>query len=355
VYEEKWEGSRFGLSEAVHMFGVDCALPIQTLQNTLYQFCVDHKELDIWYDLMDPRDEETHKLMLSFIASLSQDQKLHRFEALRPVLHELRSVKSAAEVQLMRRTCAIGAQAIKKTIGKTKQLDRLEMQYLATVDYECRMMGANYLAYPPVVAAGDNANTIHYINASAAVKEEDLMLMDAGCEYHGYSSDITRTWPVSGKMTNAQQSLYEVVLECQAELIRSIIPGQTSINELYRKMQQIFSKSLRSLGLITEQDEAVALRLVHTFCPHNVGHHLGMDVHDCATLDKAAPLVAGNIITVEPGLYIPTANRTVRPEFRGLGIRIEDDVLITESGCEELSNACPKSVADIEHLVNQSL
>eukprot|EP00088_Acartia_fossae_P052634 TRINITY_DN5955_c0_g1_i2.p1 TRINITY_DN5955_c0_g1~~TRINITY_DN5955_c0_g1_i2.p1 ORF type:complete len:303 (+),score=41.25 TRINITY_DN5955_c0_g1_i2:430-1338(+) len=302
---------------------------------------------------MEVRDQETHDILLEFISSLGVAQSLHNINPLRETLHEMRSLKTRSEIDLMRKTCQIGAQSLKKTIQSSKNLNT-ELDYLATIDYHSRLAGANYLAYPPVVAAGNNANTIHYISACDTARSCDMMLMDAGCEYHGYSSDITRTWPVSGEFSECQKILYDIVLECQENLIKSITPWETSITSLYKQMLKQLARSLQVAGIIKDIDEESAVRLVHLYCPHNVGHHLGMDVHDCATVNKHIPLVPGNIITVEPGLYLRHNHDRVPPEFRGLGLRIEDDILITDSGCEVLTSECPKSRNELQNLINGS-
>jgi len=354
VYDEKWEGKRFGFTEAVDFFGVDEVFSIHHLEEFINRATTENPALNLWYDLMEPRDGEVHKNILSAIAPVSQGPGRLMIEPIRQTLHQLRVLKSAAEAQLMRKSCEIGAAALRRTIAASPAL-RTELDLLATVDYESKIQGANHLAYPPVVAAGNNATVIHHISASGPIADSDIVLLDSGCEYHGYSSDVTRSWPVSGQFTDAQRILYEIVLECQTELIRGIQPDSTSIDGMYRNMQKLLGKGLQSAGLISSNhDEATATRFAHLFCPHNVGHHLGMDVHDCGTVPKSRPLVAGNVITVEPGVYIPNTNKSVPEEFRGIGIRIEDDILITDSGCDVLTASCPKSPQEIENIVQAS-
>jgi len=264
-------------------------------------------------------------------------------------LHNQRVIKSPSEISLMRKTCEIAATALNTTISKSRHLTS-ESQILASVDYECRMRGADYLAYPPVVASGNNANTIHYIACTSATNPADLVLVDAGCEYHGYASDITRTWPVGGSFSDPQLCIYQAVLETQQELLANIVPGVTTIDGLYRNMQEYLGKNLQSLGLIDKNSEYISAR-THEFCPHHVSHYLGMDVHDCAKASKKQPLQPGMIITVEPGCYIPAHKTAVDERFRGIGVRIEDDILITDSGVEVLSKGCPKDVDELQKLV----
>lgn len=259
-------------------------------------------------------------------------------------------VKSEAEVRLLRESCRIGAEAVRSAMAATRSLGT-EGAVLATVEHSARMAGACHPAYPPVVAAGNNATVIHYIAATGAVAEGDLVLVDAGCEYHGYSSDITRTWPAAGSWSAAQLELYEALLAVQLQLVAGIRPGLSSVDSLYRDMQQLLARELGSLGLVDRDGPYLSAR-VHDLCPHHVSHYLGMDVHDCGRADKRRPLEAGMVITVEPGLYIPPASRQDRTaRWRGLGARIEDDILITEDGAEVLSAACPKTVEDIKNTI----
>jgi len=347
AYDEKWEGARIGYGEAVEFLGVDEASPISSLEDYLYNFQKLNPKLDIWYDYMEPKNHDIHKVMLNFI---QQTNTINNIDSPRPALHNLRVIKSPAEVSLMRTSCAVGAESMKRTISKSKELST-EGQFLASVEFEARMLGANFLAYPPVVAAGNNSNTIHYIASTSHVQPSDLVLMDAGCEFHGYASDITRTWPAGGSFSDPQRSVYEAVLDTQQRLIHSIVPGVTTIDGLYRDMQDILGKNLQNIGLIDPNEEKYLHARTHGFCPHHVSHYLGMDVHDCGKASKKQPLLPGMVITVEPGLYIPAGNGSVDSMFRGVGCRVEDDVLITEDGVEVLSAGCPTSLQELESLI----
>ena len=275
-------------------------------------------------------------------------RRINSLESPRQSLHELRVIKSPAEVNLMRETCRIGGLALKKTMMRSRELET-EGQLLASLEFESRMAGASHLAYPPVVASANNATIIHYISATSQLHPGSLVLVDAGCEYHGYSSDITRTWPAGGVWSDPQLCLYQAVLETQLSLISSIRPGTSTVDSLYRDMQASLGKHLQHLGLIEEEAEYLTAR-THEFCPHHVSHYLGMDVHDCGKESKKLPLIPGMVITLEPGCYIPSGKAGVDPRWWGLGCRIEDDLLITEDGVEVLSSNCPKHVDDINQL-----
>jgi len=263
----------------------------------------------------------------------------------------MRVVKSPSEIALMKTSCAIGAESMKRTIKRSAEFS-YESQFLACIEYESKIQGANFLAYPPVVAAGNNANTIHYIAATDVVNDTDLLLIDAGCEYHGYASDITRTWPVGGRYSDAQQAIYEIVLDTQRKIIDSIVPGTTTVDGLYGKMQAFLGRNLQEIGLIDKNVEYLSAK-THEFCPHHVSHYLGMDVHDCGKVSKKTPLVPGMIITVEPGCYIPSNRITIPVQYRGIGCRIEDDILITNDGVEILSRHCPTDIDEIQNLLNE--
>ncbi|KAL5012065.1 hypothetical protein ScPMuIL_010616 [Solemya velum] len=206
------------------------------------------------------------------------------------------------------------------------------------------------LAYPPVIAGGNRANTIHYINNNQIVADGELVLMDAGCEFHGYASDITRTWPVSGKFTSSQRVLYDVVLAVQEKCIGMCKVGFT-LDEIYIEMLRTLGHQLQNLGLIERNVKPTELlALVQTFCPHHVGHYLGMDVHDTSSISRSQKLSPGMIVTIEPGIYIPYSNKVVG-EFRGIGIRIEDNILITSGEPENLTHMCPKCPDEIESIM----
>lgn len=347
-HEEKWEGCRIGLTEAVSFFGVDQAAPLPVFEKYLHEFCKNNPTSKVWYEFMEPRNPNLHKQIMAVL------QDTHSFQNLsppRPILHSIRSIKSPSEIILMQESANIASQAIKETIHQTKHLST-EAQINACIEYKCKMGGAEFLAYPSVVAAGNNANTIHYIANTGSLQEDDLVLVDAGCEFHGYSSDITRTWPVGGTFTGPQKCVYEAVLDTQEQLIKRISSATVSIDGLYSLMLEILAKNLIEIGLISSKIDALKVsRATRQFCPHHVSHYLGMDVHDTPLVSKCQDLMPGMVITVEPGVYIPRNNTCVEECFRGIGVRIEDDVLVTNDGCEVLSSGCPKSVQEIEDLI----
>ncbi|CAG0902629.1 unnamed protein product [Cyprideis torosa] len=228
-----------------------------------------------------------------------------------------------------------------------------EAQLWAKVDYECRMRGAPFLSYPPVVASSEAAEVIHYITNDRLISNGDLVLMDTGCEYFGYTSDITRCWPVSGKFSTLQRDLYQALLGIHEALLQYAETG-VSLNQLYSRMCQLIGQEMKHLGALVENDptNAELERIVRELCPHHVSHYLGMDVHDTPSISRAKPTEQGMVFTVEPGIYIRRGNPSIKGEFWGIGLRVEDDVAVTESGLEVLTNSCPREAECIETICN---
>jgi len=352
VQEERWEGSRIGFGECVRFLGVDEAAPLQSLESYVSDYISRKARVSLW---ADPAPCSPTSSLLEGV--LRERSRLGGVDSPRPAIHTLRSVKSPAEQELMRRSCQVGAEALKAAMAASKPFGRsqrlsTEAELLATIEYQARMRGACRPAYPAVVASGEAACTIHYTRATAPLAPGQLVLVDAGCEYHGYSSDITRTWPPGGTFSPPQLGLYEAVLDTQQKLIESIKPGVTTIDGLYGDMMRVLGRNLQELGVIGRGVEVKQLAArTNAFCPHHVSHHLGMDVHDVPTVSKSSKLLPGMVITVEPGCYIPSSMAKVGEEWLGLGVRVEDDLLVTEGGVEVLSRACPRTVGEMEALL----
>ncbi|XP_051158781.1 xaa-Pro aminopeptidase 3-like isoform X2 [Leptopilina boulardi] len=346
---ELWNGTRTGVDAAVSLFGVDDALPVDDFEKFLTSFINENRNNLIWYnteDIVQPELDEKLRRSLKII-----DNKL--FHCPKTMFHQLRLIKSKAEINLMQKSCDIASLAISKAINLSKP-GISEHELFAIVDYESRMNGAEFLAYPPVVAGGKNACTIHYITNNQIVKDGDMILMDAGCEYHGYSSDITRTWPVNGTFSPQQRILYEIILETQKEMILKL-NNMPSLEKLFREMCLFLGKRLQEIGLVPKNfggDKLIAAG--YTYCPHHVSHYLGMDVHDTAKISRNIKVQPGMIVTVEPGIYVSPKNQFALPEFYNLGIRIEDDVLIQEEGTLVLTRNCPKEIKEIENFAKQN-
>ncbi|XP_074106368.1 xaa-Pro aminopeptidase 3-like [Cotesia typhae] len=305
---ELWDGSRTGSEAAAEMFGVDQSLPASDFDSYLSSMVNKYKSnASIWYDNHDIIHNEFHKKISTLGILASTGRCRLPSTSIKNIFHQIRLIKSPAEIELMQKSCDIASEAITKTI-KVSKAGMTKHQLFATVDYECRMNGAEFLAYPPVIAGDRNANVIHYITNNQILNNGDMVLMDAGCEYHGYSSDITRTWPVSGTFNPQQKILYEIVLEVQKSLINKL-KNLPTLDKLFYDMCDLLGKRLQEIGLIPKNfshDKLVSTAF--TYCPHHVSHYLGMDVHDTRKIPRSIRTQPGMIVTVEPATGVHVIN-----------------------------------------------
>ncbi|GFT90665.1 xaa-Pro aminopeptidase 3 [Nephila pilipes] len=345
----QWEGKKMDLQTVSDFLGIDRASYMEDLEKFLELFSKSHRHFTVWYDYFGSPFRLIREKMNDFFAAYSGSMSV---ESPKRVLHEIRLIKCDAEAELMRKTCKIAAESMKEVMRFSHSMI-CESHLEAKMDYECCIRGANHLAFPPVVGGADRASTIHYIDNNQIINDGELVLMDAGCEYHGYTSDMTRTWPMNGRFTSAQRELYEVVLSVQEDLIK-MCQQKIPLNKLFDFMCIKLGKGLQELGIIpvsvTEKDIAEA---GYELCRHHVSHYLGMDVHDTCLISRGIELLPGMVVTVEPGVYIPK-NSKCPERYRGLCIRIEDDILITRDGYEILTSDCPKHIDQIEELCKKS-
>lgn len=297
-HDELWDGARTGVEHSIEFFGVDETHSTNDFSRICQKLAIGQTN-NIWYDMQD----ENVTSILSEKFKTIETSNSTQYHSVVECLNEMRVIKSPAEINLMRRTCQIASEAINQTIKETRPGDS-EHHIQARTDFYCRMKNASFLAYPPVVAAGDNANTIHYITNTQIAKDNELVLMDAGCEYGGYSSDITRTWPVNGKFTPAQDILYDVVYTVQMELLETVANARDiSLDQLFHVMCIRLGKYLQEIGVIDKSLSVMdaAKQVMIKFCPHHVSHYLGMDIHDTPLISRERQLEAGMIFTIEPG------------------------------------------------------
>ncbi|KAH8421410.1 hypothetical protein KR009_006339 [Drosophila setifemur] len=346
-HAELWDGPRTGPELAVPLFGLTHAYPLSELDQVLAERTAAMKP-HLWFDQKSAELPE----LVEGMRKVSETEQRPLLPAY-TFLEGMRLLKSRAEMDLMRRTCQIASLAFNEVMAETEP-GQSEHHLFAGIDFKCRMRNASYLAYPPVVAAGRNATVIHYVSNSQVIQPQELVLMDAGCEYGGYTSDITRTWPASAAFTDAQRTLYEMVHQVQADIIAMVMhPGGETLDQLFEAMCYKLGKYLQEIGLvgksITGYKELAGQG--YRFCPHHVSHYLGMDVHDTPHVPRNTRIVPGMVFTVEPGIYIGEDCGDVPPEFRGIGIRIEDDLLVNEQGqVEVLTAACVKEPRELERL-----
>ncbi len=342
---ETWEGARTRPSEnAREFFAVDECLSISDL--AAFVLNQENGNKTLFYDRFNVKNAEVDQVL--------REAKFGAVASVTPFIQRLRSVKSDSEIALVKTTCSAAAEAM-KTAMKASLSAEMEGDLATEFEYVVkRKFKAQTLSFPPVVASGSNANVIHYGSLmwrDLEGRRNRLLLMDAGCEIDGYSSDVSRTWPLNGRFSAPQRVLYELVLDCQKRLLKIAAEERPriSLDGLYSMMLRILNENLKSAGII--KSDGGRIRNATEFCPHHVSHFLGMDVHDTPLTPKTLPLVKGNVITIEPGVYIPHHFDEVAPEFRGVGVRVEDDVLVSESGVEVLTNSCPVHVEDIETLL----
>jgi Xaa-Pro aminopeptidase len=350
---ETWDGRRAGPEGAVRDYGADEAFPIGEFAQRLPQLLGGRSR--VFYNL-----GEHPELDPQITASVRQIREVSRrgaaapteFVALEGTLHEMRLHKTPAEIAVMRRAAEISAEAHCRAMRASRP-GRYEWQIAAEIHAH---FGQHDMepGYGTIVGGGENACILHYVENSAALRDGDLLLIDAGGELAGYTADITRSFPVNGKFSAAQQAVYEVVLAANEAAIRTLRPG-TSSGRPHEVATRILTEGMVELGLLKGDPKTLIRDGRHRqFFMHGTGHWLGMDVHDVGrySIDGAPrPLAAGMVMTVEPGLYIAPGTRGVDRKYWGIGIRIEDDVLITANGPQVLTAGAPKTVREIERLM----
>src|SRR6185437_15399454 len=272
----------------------------------------------------------------------------------RTTLDAMRLIKDAHELSLMRRACAISSAAHRRAMRASRP-GMFEYQIEAELLHEFLREGAQAVAYSSIVASGPNACVLHYRENNRLMNDGDLLLIDAGCEYQGYASDITRTFPVNGQFSGAQKAIYEIVLASQLACIDAVRPG-VPFHDYHKVAERVLAQGFIDLGLLSGSlDEVLESGRYRQFYMHRAGHWLGMDVHDAGLYQvhgESMKLATGMVLTVEPGAYIRPADN-VPERFWNIGVRIEDDVLVTADGVENLTASTPKSVADVEAAVGK--
>ena len=352
---ELWDGLRAGQDGAVAEYGADDAFPIGDIDDILPGLIEGRSRV---YYAIGSNQEFDHRLMewINTIRSKARQgaQPPNEFVALDHLLHDLRLYKSANEVKVMRAAAEISARAHVRAM-QASRAGLYEYHLEAELDYEFRKGGAKMPAYGSIVAAGKNACILHYRENDAVLKDGDLVLIDAGCEIDCYASDITRTFPVSGRFSAEQKAIYELVLAANEEAFKHIAPGK-HWNEAHEATVRVITAGLVDLGLLQgDVDDLIASEAYKPFYMHRAGHWLGMDVHDVGDYKVGGEwrvLEPGMAMTVEPGIYIAADNQDVAKKWRGIGVRIEDDVVVTRTGCEILTGGVPKTVAEIEALMS---
>ena len=348
---EIWDGPRAGVEGAVRDFGADVAFPIEELAAKLpdylgnverlhYRIAQNHEADSKVFDCLNLLRRGGRRGVTA--PEVIVDTSVH--------LHEMRLRKSDAEVATMRQAAEISREAHLRAMHLARP-GMHEYELDAELLHIFRKHGSERPAYESIVGSGPNATILHYRAGNRSLNDGELVLIDAGCEYDYYASDITRTFPVSGKFSNEQRAIYGLVLEAQKASIGAVKPGAT-LDEIHQRAVRVITEGLIDLGLLTgDPDSLIDEKKYEPFYMHRTSHWLGMDVHDVGHyyLDgKHRPLEPGFVLTVEPGIYIATDAEDLDERWRGIGVRIEDDVLVTPGGADVLTDGIPKEIHDVE-------
>jgi Xaa-Pro aminopeptidase len=356
VEREIWDGFRYGPEAARERFGFDEAHPIGELDELMPKLLENQPVL---YYPVGAEAEWDARVMrwLNAVrararAGVAAPERLHEVRAL---LDDMRLIKDAHELAVMRRAGRIAAAAHRRAMQAARP-GRMEYEIEAELLHEFRRNGAQFPAYSPIVAAGGHSCVLHYVTNDARMSDGDLLLIDAGCEVDGYASDITRTFPVNGRFSGAQRAVYDLVLASQSAAIEKVRAGH-GWNEPHDAAVRVLAQGMLDLKLLAGSlDEVLEKETYKRFYMHRTGHWLGLDVHDAGEYKRSGnwrTLAPGMALTVEPGLYIRAAD-DVPESLRDIGVRIEDDVVVTEAGCEVITSEAPKLAEDLEALMRDA-
>ncbi|GAA6135480.1 Xaa-Pro aminopeptidase [Oceaniserpentilla sp. 4NH20-0058] len=354
---EIWTGYRLGQDAAIDQLQVDEAFAIEELVKQLPDFMGDCEQVYAAWGHSKAWDAK----LINAIEQVKLKSRLGiqaptAMQAIEPLLHELRLFKGEAEIELMAKAASISAHGHIAAMQRVKP-GMYEYQLEGTIRQHCAEHGSRFDAYTSIVGSGANACILHYTANDQAIKDGDLILIDAGCELNHYASDITRTFPANGRFNPEQKALYELVLKSQFAAIDAVKPGN-HFNSPHEVVLRILTEGLVELGLLSgDVDTLIKEEAFKPFYMHRTSHWLGMDVHDVGAYKQDGnwrKLEPGMVLTIEPGLYIAPDDESVDEKWRGIGIRIEDDVLVTSDGHRVLSHEVPKTVADIEALMAQA-
>ncbi|KAG6829801.1 hypothetical protein H0H87_010142 [Tephrocybe sp. NHM501043] len=358
--KEKWDGAKTSLHEAADIFRADDAQLIDNFSSHLKSATTLHTHVYVdvppTHTRRGPR--ATTKSVLKYLSPPAEarsdydiivDSLSKKRRPLAPEVARLRAIKSNAEQRVMRAAADISGRAHAKTMRFTRP-GISETALAAHFEYLCAMSGAQRPAYVPVVASGPNALIIHYTSNNHLVRQEETVLIDAGCEYNGYASDITRTYPASGTFTEPQRDLYAAVLSAQKQLVNLCHESaDLSLHNLHRRSCDLLQQELKQLGFDLRGND-----LEYVLYPHFLSHPIGIDLHESTNFDRGASLKEGMVVTVEPGIYVPpTPNFPTH--FHNIGIRIEDEVLVGKTAPVVLTVTAPKEIADVEGACQGSL
>jgi len=354
--QEVWHGRRVGQEKACQEYGFDQCFTLDEQNDLISQYL---NGLTQVYFAFDDKllTQKVFDLLAQVRSAVRQGVKApSQLVDASPLIDEQRLIKSTNEIELMRQANYISILAHKRAMQQT-QVGLFEYQIENEILHEFTRHGARHPAYATIVAGGDNANILHYTNNDDRLNDNELLLIDAGGELSGYAADITRTFPINGKFTEPQKLLYQLVLEAKSQVIAAIKPG-TNFIKLNTIANECLTKGLVELGILSGNvAELVEEKVCKKYFIHGLGHWLGLDVHDVGdyqmneSRQQCREFIPGMVLTIEPGLYMPLDDTTIDAKWRGIGIRIEDNIVVTKLGCENLTQDCPETIADIEALM----
>jgi len=356
--KELWHGTLMGPDVARKELEIDDAFPVDDIDDILLGLIEGRDR--VYYSM--GKDDRFDNQVMNWLKVIRSKAKIGahppgEFLMLDHLLHELRLIKSTNEIKLMQQAAKISAEGHKRAMAYCRPGIR-EYELEAELLHAFTRNGSRAPAYTSIVATGDNACILHYIENDSEVKAGDLVLIDAGCEYGHYASDITRTFPANGKFSPEQKAIYNIVLKAQLAAIEAIRPG-VPWDEPHNISVKIITQGLVRLGIMNGRpSQLIKSEAYKDFYMHRIGHWIGMDVHDVGDYkidDDWRLLEPGMVTTVEPGIYISPSNKKVPKKWRGIGVRIEDDVLITRNGNKVLSAGIPKTIQEIESFMAQTV
>ena len=351
---EIWDGRRAGVEGAKSEFGAGDAFPVDEFDEKLTEIL---NGAEVLYYRLGVNTDLDDKI----IREISRMRALNRKPIHPPqtiidpatIVHELRVVKSPEELEIMQRAADIAAEAHCEAMKAVRGGMR-EYEIEALIEQVFRRHGSSGPAYTSIVGAGANATVLHYINNDGELRDGDLLLLDAGAEYKGYASDITRTFPINGRYSPAQREIYDLVLKAQMSCVEMVRPGVTH-DQLKQHSIEVLTEGMVELGLLQgNPEQLIKDKKYEKFYMHGLGHMLGIDVHDVGRYyygNESRALEPGVVMTVEPGIYVAADSQDVPEKYLGIGVRIEDDVLCTHNGPRVLTTKVPKQAEEIEALM----
>ncbi len=356
---ETWFGRRQGVEGAVKNYGADRAVSIAKFEADMTKLIDGHDKLYYRFALDKALDQQ----ILNYLSNQRQRRLKtayppHTIIDPTPIIGDMRLHKTDKEIALMQKAADIAGEAHILAMKKVRP-GMNEGQVESFMEAYMRDKGASGVAYNSIIGGGDNATILHYVENNMPLKDGDLILIDAGAEYEGYASDITRTFPINGKYTRAQREVYDVVLDVQTQCIDYTKTGNT-VKARHEMSIELLTEGMKQLGLLKgKTKDLIKKKAYMKYYMHGVGHYLGLDVHDAGryfsdqTAKHSRPFASGMVLTVEPGLYIPPDDKSAPSKYRGIGIRIEDDVVVTADGNFNLTGKVPKDPDEIESIMQK--